>query len=427
MFIRRLLSVVLLCVPFGLVLAVPSGTAAAPTSNKAEAAAGWLARQLVGGDHFETDLGGVKYPDQGLTIDAIFAFAAAGVADDSANSATSWLARPEIASGYLGEGTERYAGAHAKLLLATQVRGVDSSNFGGLDVAQRLRSLEAATGRFSDASEYGDYSNVFGQSLAIVALGRTADGISPTAVDFLASVQCANGAFPVQFGQPECHGDVDATTVAVQALHAAGRTADVAEAVDWLVSVQASDGGFIGGAPAETPNSNSTGLAAAALRLGNKNADADEAVAFVSSMQQGCATSAEQQGAVALDASGFDVTKATRATAQAVLGLAGANLATLSAASAGTSAPTLACDGPGPSATPTPTTPSAPSNPATTPANVNRAGAAPMRASGAQLPRTGVELGPLVVAGVGLLLVGAVGTTLLATTRRRRTAVGNGQ
>ena len=42
------------------------------------------------------DADGVAYPDQGLTIDAILAFAAAKVADADAAKATAWLARPEI-------------------------------------------------------------------------------------------------------------------------------------------------------------------------------------------------------------------------------------------------------------------------------------------------------------------------------------------
>ncbi|MFC9258200.1 peptidase, partial [Amycolatopsis thailandensis] len=71
---RLVLAVAVLC-GIGLV-AAPAANAATP--NKADAAAGWLARQMTDGERFEADFGGQKFPDQGLTIDAIFAFAAAG-------------------------------------------------------------------------------------------------------------------------------------------------------------------------------------------------------------------------------------------------------------------------------------------------------------------------------------------------------------
>src|SRR5690349_1225564 len=75
--------------------------AAAPPANRTDAAAGWLARQLVDGERFEVVFDGVAYPDQGLTIDAVLAFAAAKVAGADAAKATAWLARPEVLTGYI--------------------------------------------------------------------------------------------------------------------------------------------------------------------------------------------------------------------------------------------------------------------------------------------------------------------------------------
>ncbi|RQX27337.1 peptidase, partial [Micromonospora chalcea] len=79
---HRLLA--LLC---GVLAALTLTTPAVAAPDRAaltrpEAAAGWLARQLVDGERFEAVFDGVAYPDQGLTLDAVFAFAAAGVADD---------------------------------------------------------------------------------------------------------------------------------------------------------------------------------------------------------------------------------------------------------------------------------------------------------------------------------------------------------
>ena len=87
--------------------------ASAGTAHRVDGAAGWLARQMADGERLETEFGGVKYPDQGLTIDAVFAFAAARNADDYSDRAIAWLAKPEISSAYLGTDGEAYAGAHA--------------------------------------------------------------------------------------------------------------------------------------------------------------------------------------------------------------------------------------------------------------------------------------------------------------------------
>ena len=46
-------------------------TPPSPTISPAKAAAGWLARQLTDGDHFEVKFGDETFPDQGLTIDGV--------------------------------------------------------------------------------------------------------------------------------------------------------------------------------------------------------------------------------------------------------------------------------------------------------------------------------------------------------------------
>ncbi|MEV6979472.1 prenyltransferase/squalene oxidase repeat-containing protein [Kitasatospora sp. NPDC093806] len=307
------------------------------------AAAGWLARQLVDGDHFETVFDGTAYPDQGLTIDAVLAFAAARGADQAAAKATAWLARPDILRGYLGDGTtEAYAGATAKLLLAAEVRGADPTAFGGVDLPARLRSLQSPSGRFSDRSQWGDYSNAFGQSLALLALQRTPGGAPAGAVDFLAAAQCADGGFPIAFGQPACSGDTDATALAVQALAATGRTAKAKAGLDWLAAHQNADGGFAA-AGATASNANSTGLAASALLSGGRYVNGLKGWSSLVKFQQGCSADPAVRGAVAYDASGFNPANAARATAQAVLGLSGQGLAGLTAQGARPSAPVLAC------------------------------------------------------------------------------------
>ena len=322
---------------------LPSPVAASspPTVNRSEAAAGWLARQLIDGERFEVVFDGVAYPDQGLTIDAVLAFAAAKVADTNAGKAMAWLARPDVLAGYVGDGTEAYAGATAKLALAVQVRGGDPAGFGGVDLIARLRGLLASSGRFSDRSAWGDYSNTFTQSLALLTLDRTAAGAPVSGASFLVGARCADGGFPLYFEQAACVSDVDATALAVQALLAVNRPADAAPAVAWLLAVQAGDGSFVDGAG--VTNANSTGLAAQALWVAGRLGAWLKARGYLLGLQVRCTGPVADRGAIAYLPAGFDPSTAVRATAQAVPGLTGTGLGALAAAGSRTTTPVLAC------------------------------------------------------------------------------------
>ncbi|WP_231114460.1 prenyltransferase/squalene oxidase repeat-containing protein [Lentzea aerocolonigenes] len=281
-------------------------------THRVQAATGWLAGQMADGERFETEFGGVKYPDQGLTIDAIFAFAAARNARDHSDRAIAWLAKPDVQGAYLGTDGESYAGAHAKLVVAARVRGKNPADFGGTDLIAGLKALQAPSGRYSDRSQFGDFSNAFTQSYAVLALKDT------KATSFLAGSQCPDGGFPVTFEASPCVSDVDATAIVVQALRAQGRPAG--NALAWLRSKQQPDGGFPSAQGGS--NANSTGLAAQVLT----GQSAVKARNYLNSLQV-CA--GPEAGAIVFDASGFNKATAPRATTQAVLGLTGANLATL--------------------------------------------------------------------------------------------------
>jgi hypothetical protein len=410
-------------------LAAPPASAEAPvTGDRAQAAAGWLARQMVNGERFETTYDGTIYADYGLTIDALLAFAATGVADTQGASALAWLSQPANVGGYIGTGSDTYAGATAKLLYAVAVRGGDYTSIGGVNLEQRLRGLLAASGRLSDASAFGDYSNVFTQSLALVALTRTSAGVPSSAAAFLAAAQCGDGGFPSAFGTTPCSSDVDATAMAAQGLRAAGDTTNAGEALAYLEAHQGADGGFAA-AGATSSNANTTGLATAALRSAGHTSAADKAVAYLTALQLGCSAEAGQRGAVPFAAGPLDGT-APRATAQAVLGLTGADLATLSAANATAEPPTLECAAPTPtvttpaSATPSVTPPAAttqaPSETVVIPSALRTSVAAPAAVyvpSGVRAPaiaprtpglaRTGSATAPLAWSALALALVGA--------------------
>lgn len=320
----------------------PAAAGTPSTTSPAAAAAGWLARQMVDGERFEASFGDLVFPDQGLTIDAVFAFAASKLAEDHAARATAWLARPEILTGYIGDGVaDSFAGPTAKLALAVQVRGGDPASFGGVDLVDRLRGLQAPSGRFTDRSAFGDFSNGFSQSLGVLALARTAPGAPAAAVTFLAASRCPDGGYPLLFAQPTCVSEVDATALAVQALLSAGRTADAAAGLRWLLSVQGLDGGFAN--VAGEPNANSTGLAGQALQVAGLSRPAARAATFLRGLQVGCAGQPADRGAIAFSAAGFDPASATRATGQAILGLTGVGFARLSAAGARPATPQLVC------------------------------------------------------------------------------------
>ena len=328
----------------GTATAAPATAAAPRTVLPDDAAAGWLARQLVDGDHLETSFGGVSYPDQGLTIDAVFAFAAAKVAGTAQARATAWLAEPENLATYLGDGEgESYSGATAKLLLLAEVRGADPRDFGGVDLVARLRALLAPSGRFVDRSAFGDFSNAFGQSYAILALNRTAAKAPASASAFLAGEQCADGGVPISFEVTPCAGDVDATALAVQALRSAGRTAEARRGVAWLVSKQQRGGGLAAGDGTGTPNANSTGVAGQAFADAGRVVPAVRAGVYLARLQIRCAGPAADRGAIPFDTTGFDAATAPRSTAQAVLGLTGVGLSRLTARGSTPGAPVLLC------------------------------------------------------------------------------------
>lgn len=377
-------------------LAAPAQAAVPTTSGTA---AGWLASQFVDGDHLTDG----TFDDPGLTVDAVLALDAAGVAQDAAAKATTWLAKPESLA-YLGDNdSEFYAGPLAKVALAAQAQGLDPTSFGGLDLITSLKSTEAPSGRYSDRTTGADMTNGITQALAVIALHR-AGGAPQPGVDFLVGTQCADGGFPLYLAVTPCESNVDTTGFAVQALLAVGRTTDAVEGLDWLQQVQKPDGGFGGSGPTTAVNANSTGLAAAALRVGDRTAAADRAVAFLTGLQVGCAGAEPNRGAIAYDATGFSQGNAPRATAQAVPGLVGVSLAEVSNKGATPGAPALSCEAP-----PTTTT----TDPVAAPPVAE--------GSGPELARTGFRTAPAIALGVLLVLLGA------ALIRRRPVPKGGDQ
>lgn len=323
------------------------GVAAAPahaaTPDGSTAAHFLTAEMAASGDHFVSS----GYPDYGLTIDAVLGLDAAQTGQTGAKAAAAYVTKNAEAYNTGGDSAELYAGSTAKLLVLAQAQGLPTDGY----LAQ-LKSLEQSSGQFQDKSQYGDYSNTIGQSLGIIGLTR-AGKPDATAVDFLVKQQCNDGGFRMTFSGT-CTGDTDATSLAVQALSAAGgHDAEIAKAVSFIAGQQQSNGGVVEPAAQAAPNTNSTGLAAVAFTIAGKTAEAAKAKTFVQSLQFGCTLPTALRGGIAYDQKSFDTiiaegSKATvsdkehRSTAQAVLAFNPQPYLKISAGGAAT-APALSC------------------------------------------------------------------------------------
>lgn len=363
------------------------------------AGASWLTDQLVDGDHFEAVYGPDSYPDHGLTADAVLALLAAGGPDGDRDAMTAWL--QATAGDYDGAAYgDLYVAGTVKLALVATATGADPRSFGGRDLLADLAGLATETGRYSDLSAYGDYSNTITQSLALIVLARTQQPVPASAVAFLIGQQCADGGFQAQVraAAEPCASDPDSTGFALQALAAAGGTGAAGDAGiaarDWLRTARLADGHW----DAEG-TVNAAALGAAGLLLVGE--DVSTTRAWLAGAQLADGSLPVNPGGSSGDA---------RATTQAVLALAGESL--LSVGAGGLDRVSLVAS-PTPAAAPAAPAVTASTVPATLPATdpVTTAAAARQPVAGAELAATGSSSGQgaalalcLVALGVGLLV-----------------------
>ncbi|MEO6988176.1 MAG: hypothetical protein ABI239_05955, partial [Aquihabitans sp.] len=310
-------------------IAVLNNTCSVPLSGAGgpDAALDWLGCELEanGGTMPGFSPGTIEY---GLTLDAIMAFALNGRSGDPAAQDAYDLVVDDLRS-YVtdedyGDGTGRISGALGKSLLATTLMGEDSADVDGLDLEAEVRNGMQSTGtqagRFSDLPISDDYSNGFGQTLSMMALANTDDGVPAPAVDFLIDQQCPSGGFRGAYaGDEGCtddsNADTDYTALAVQALASAPRTmatnVAIADGTAWLLARQDGSGGIAGTGFAAGFNTNTTGLSAQALRAVGRADAADEAAAWVAQQQLNTATAGTaggelELGAIAYNSASFD-------------------------------------------------------------------------------------------------------------------------
>lgn len=239
-----------------------------PYQTTADDAAAWIVADVAANGHAYTP---------GMQADVVLALAATAgdrqVAEDV-------LADLEVeTTSFVEPGGIVNPGAAGKVLLAVQAVRFDGNDFAGLDLEALLRGSLIPEG--TNAGRFGTAS-LFNQTIATLALARTPDRAPASAGAWIAAQQCPDGAF--SWG-PCAFADADHTSMAVQAMAAAGGQKEAVEAgIAWLVDHQMEDGGFNAGSG--DSNANSTGLAAQALRMGGHHAEADAAGDWVRSIQK---------------------------------------------------------------------------------------------------------------------------------------------
>ncbi|MCB1256803.1 MAG: LPXTG cell wall anchor domain-containing protein [Microthrixaceae bacterium] len=299
-FVPALLATVGALATLGAATAPRTGAATPSATDQATAASNaldWLEVELManGGSMPGFSPGSSEW---GLTADTALALAAGGrtgsteaqqavdLLTGAATGYTTWApTMPEV----------RVAGATAKVLLVLNTYE-RSTIVDGVDLEDELRSLMATSG--SQAGRFNDRvpdptwnaSNAFGQSLAMLALAFSDNGVPSQSVQFLLSQQCPSGGFPLIYSDGGCStdssADTDATALSLQALLSVDRSSGVlnslVDGLNWLLTQQDSATGAFGGTgPTSGLNTNSTGLIAQTLRAAGWVEGADSAAEWI--------------------------------------------------------------------------------------------------------------------------------------------------
>lgn len=259
---------------------MPAPAGASPSSGgppvtAAAAGAGWIGRQFKKDAIPEKGGGG----NASYTAQAVLAFVAAGVGQQTAENAITWLEQHD--ESYVSPGGTDDPDALSLVALAAVAMGVDPRKFGGTapedDLIARIEATQQTSG--PDAGLFGTqdptYDGAYRQGLALMALAT--QGIdNPAGVAWLQDQQCADGGWqsyrsdtsepcdppdPSTFTGP----DTNSTTLAVEGLVAQGASFPV-DPLGFFESAQNSDGGFgFIGSSSEEPDADSTGLVIQAL------------------------------------------------------------------------------------------------------------------------------------------------------------------
>lgn len=169
----------------------------------------------------------------GPTADAVIAIASAG------QDASTWTNGGASPIDYLRAqaGNVSAPGEIAKMILAAKASGQNPRVFGGNDLVAKLNSsYDAASGMYS--------FSIYDQALAILALSNAGESVPDAAVDALLNSQTIEGGWAFTGETTAGAADSNTTSLAVQALVAAGRKDATGRALDYFRRVQNPDAGW---------------------------------------------------------------------------------------------------------------------------------------------------------------------------------------
>ncbi len=178
-----------------------------------------------------------SYADVGYTLDTLLAAAAANQ-DIAAWQSTRGNSMLDYLRGEAADYADDSAARAGKLVLAIAAAGQDPRDFGGNDLVDILTSnYDEATGAYG--------SNNWDQAFCILGLKAAGEAVPSEAVELLASRATQEGYWA--YGPESTFSYVDTTGLVLQALIAGGQAPDSAviqKAIAYLHSVQTEDGGF---------------------------------------------------------------------------------------------------------------------------------------------------------------------------------------
>jgi hypothetical protein len=435
--LSRAAAAVVVAVGSILVISTPSGAAPAPLTTDAATgragAAHWLIGQ-IGADGLVPSAVDPTAPDYGATAHAALGLWQSGYGKDAATKAAAALAAHVDA--FVVDSNGDNPANLALLILVAESLGQDPHTFGGTNLVARLEATARTTGPDVGLFGAGDptYDGPFRQGLALAALSLVDP---PTAnspvVTWLTRQQCAEGSWTYRadttmpcvldlanFSGPDTNG----TAMAVIGLHAIGVSAPI-DPKPYLDAARHADGGWSFYADPSSPSDpDSTGLVIAAYRALGDTVPTDATTRLLG-FQFGCASDAAAQGSFWFPPfGGSPEAPNLLATHDATLGLVGgAWPATLADATWQSTAPAEPCPAATTTTTSTPTTtaPAAASVTTTTAAaSVLAATADPATSTASKsLAATGSHDGPLALAGVALIAMGAMAVGTSIRLRRR--------
>jgi len=203
--------------------------------QRANRALTWLQEQ----QNADGSWSGFSGPDPGATCDAVLAYAAAGFDPDSVTASGSSLSAMDYLSATASSFVTRSADSAAKLALAVEEAGMDTRNFGGVDIVDVLNN----TWYSPTVGAFGDANNSWHQAFSILGLTAAGEPIPVSATRTLTGLQNANGSWTDAWGFDK----PGSTGLALQAVVAAGvpvSDASVVSGVTALRNMQNTEGSW---------------------------------------------------------------------------------------------------------------------------------------------------------------------------------------